>query len=490
MKNLVSPALASFLDGLCQAGVGGSYLIIDLFTVILQNGITLRWAAWSLPISFPSTGIYSSTSYLSGTTYSQGQTVNYSGIMYLSLVNSNIGNQPDISPTQWQALGISGNIRVGGQAYSAAGPYVNRTQITQYLKLKTSQCKITIMASPAMTIPGTSTLVLAAISQGMFAGAMVYVDRLWAQSARPLDLTLGTMVWFVGRVANIEVNRARAILTCNDPTILFDDQHPRNLYLTGCRHSFGDAGCTYNTASTSPSAGGGAPATALGTIQAGSTTVTLNTNLTQPGPLAPPSSLPSYTLLTGQTNVNLPAATYYVVETFIGASGESLPGPELAVAVTGGGENGTTATLLQVNAPSSPPAGATGWNVYVGLASGEEELQQTFVGFSSSWIQIGTLAQGSAPPVQGTQGYFATGLITFTSGVLNGLTQAVVSYSNPSGSAGIVIVTPPLLTAPSSGDSFSITSQCDKSIAICSQRWKNIAFYAGAPWMPAVELAI
>lgn len=447
MKSLISTALASFLNGLCEAGNGGAYEIVDLYTIALTNGITLRWAAWSLPISFPSSGIYGGGS-------------------------------------------VGGNTRASGHTYSATGGYVNRSQITQYLKLKTAEAKLTISANPTMLIPGTSASVLAAIAQGMFAGAMVYIDRLWAQTAFPLDLTLGTMVWFVGRVAEIDVNRARAIVTCKDPTILLDDQFPRNLYLTGCNHYFGDAGCTYPISTSGR--GSGAAAVATGAIQAGSTTVTLNTNLTQPGPLASPTGTPTYSLLTGQTNVNLPAATYYVVTTFIGASGESLPSSELSVPVSGGGANGTTATLLQVNAPSSPPVGATGWNIYVGLASGEEEFQETFNGFTGSnatWTQSGTLAQGAAPPVQGTLGYFAGGQITFTSGVNSGLSQSVTSYSNP-GSGGIVIVTPPLLVAPSTGDAFSITAQCDRSIAMCTYRWQNQQFYKGFPYLPAPEIAV
>ena len=58
MKTQCSAALASFLDGLCTAGVGGEYCVIDLYTIYLQSGVTLRWAAWPIPISFPSTGIY------------------------------------------------------------------------------------------------------------------------------------------------------------------------------------------------------------------------------------------------------------------------------------------------------------------------------------------------------------------------------------------------------------------------------------------------
>jgi pectate lyase-like protein len=42
--------------------------------------------------------------YAAGTTYVANQTVNYSGVAYISLVNNNIGNTPSSSPTKWQVF--------------------------------------------------------------------------------------------------------------------------------------------------------------------------------------------------------------------------------------------------------------------------------------------------------------------------------------------------------------------------------------------------
>lgn len=44
----------------------------------------------------------------SGTTYQIGMSVSYSGSSYASRIADNVGNQPDISPTQWQVLGLQG----------------------------------------------------------------------------------------------------------------------------------------------------------------------------------------------------------------------------------------------------------------------------------------------------------------------------------------------------------------------------------------------
>lgn len=41
-----------------------------------------------------------------GTTYARGACVRYAGISYSSLVNGNVGHQPDVSPTQWYRLRV------------------------------------------------------------------------------------------------------------------------------------------------------------------------------------------------------------------------------------------------------------------------------------------------------------------------------------------------------------------------------------------------
>jgi len=49
-------------------------------------------------------GAWSST-----TTYAQGASVDYSGKIYVSLINANVGNQPDISPSDWVVSGGTPN---------------------------------------------------------------------------------------------------------------------------------------------------------------------------------------------------------------------------------------------------------------------------------------------------------------------------------------------------------------------------------------------
>ena len=442
MKTACAPALTTFLNGLCTSGLGGNYCIIDLYTVVLQDGLTLRWAAWPLPITFPATGIYA----------------------------------PGTS--------VGGNTRVSGQTFLAAQAYLDRSRLVQALKLEVSQIKVTIRANPYMTIG--STPVLAAIASGMFGGAAVWVDRLWAQTANPLDLTLGTLNWFTGYFAEVEeIDRAHAVVSAKDPTTYFSSDWPRNYYLVGCGHTFGDAGCGFDKSTV----------TATGTVQSGSTTTTINTSLTQAGGLPAPTAAPTLGETSDQTGVALASQTYYVVITLTGANGESAPGPESSRPITGStqsGANGTTDKLLTVAAPSSA-GGATGWRVYVGLSSGNEQLQASFTGFSAGWTQTGPLAQGSPPPGLGTAGYFALGVIKFNDvahggGANAGLSLVVTDYQVVGG-YGVITVMPPLPSAPAAGDAFVITPDCDKTQARCNA-YANIAHYTGCDYVPLPEQSI
>lgn len=49
---------------------------------------------------------YSFPNYAAGSTYSTGQRVRFSGLVYESLVDSNTGNQPDTSPIQWTEVNL------------------------------------------------------------------------------------------------------------------------------------------------------------------------------------------------------------------------------------------------------------------------------------------------------------------------------------------------------------------------------------------------
>ena len=432
MKNLISAGLASFLDDLCQSGRGGHYYVIDLYTITLVSGVVLRWAAWPLPITFPTTGIYDSGS------------------------------------------SVGGNTRASGQTYSASGPYLDRSRLKQALKLEVAQISMTLRANLLMTVNGVP--VLQQIEQGYFGGATVAVDRLFAQTANPLDLSLGTMNWFYGQVAEVEeLGRAHAVLTVKCPLALLSSPHPRNLYTPGCRHVLFDAGCTLLSSAW----------LVAGVVQSGSSTVTINTNLTQKGTIPAPTAGPALSEDDSQDGVNLPAETYFVKATYVGNVGESLPSPEVYLGIA------SHRGLLVVDSPTDPSiTGVTQWNCYVGVASGDEFLQNPVpIPFGTAYELSGNgLSQGTPPPSVPTSGWFSQGQIKFTSGACNGLSRFVSLYTNP-GSGGIITVIPPLPVAPSASDTFQALPGCDKQMTTCQQKFGGsyAIRYAGCPYIPTPE---
>lgn len=420
MKTNVPAALVTFLDNLCQSGTGGAYVVVDLYQFVLLSGTVLRLTNWTVPVTY-------------------------------------LGN-----------------------TYSAAGPYISRSQVKQSLKLEVSQIKVTLSAAPTMMIGSMS--VLAAIAQGLFSGASVTVYRLIGQTAMPLDMSLGAVIWFVGQVAEVEeLGRSHAVLTIKDPTALLSSPHPRNLLQPGCRHTLFDAGCKLNAASF----------LVTGAVTSGSNAQTVNTNLnttTYPGPLTAPAAAPTLSTVSGGTGVNLPALTYYVVVTYTGAMGESFASPESNFAVSGGGQNGTTDNLLKI---ASPPAfsGATGWNVYVGTDAGDEQLQNSPpIAIGTPWMENGSgITQGVAPPFQQSSGWFTLGVVTFTSGVNAGLSRGVSQYS----ASGALTLLPPLPNPPSTGDTFTILPGCELTQTVCgSAKFNNIANYSGIDFAPSPEQSV
>ena len=467
MKTSCASTLTAFLNYCCEAEVGANYCIIDMYTVTLKNGLTLRWSTWPIPITFPTTGIYA----------------------------------PGTS--------VGGNTRVSGQTFTGAQAYIDRSRLVQALKLEVSQIKMTIRANPLMLI-GT-TPILAAIASGMFGGAAVWVDRLWAEYPSPgswvdwqgntqsgFDFSLGTLNWFTGYVAEVEeIDRAHAVLSVKDPTTYFSSDWPRNYYLVGCGHTFGDAGCGFDKSTV----------TATGTVQASPVpnAATFSTSLTQTGGIpAPTSGQFGVTHLgetTDQTGVAIASQTYYVVVTFTGPNGESSPSPEASLPITGSsqkGANGTTDKFLTVTPPSSPPSGATGWKVYVGLSAGNEQsllMGSAGSDFSTPWQQTGSLLGngGSPPPGLGTAGYFALGVIKFNDvvhggGANAGLSSVITDYQVVGG-YGVITVMPPLPSAPAAGDAFTVVPDCDKTQARCNA-YSNIAHYTGCDYVPLPEQSV
>lgn len=99
-------------------------------------------------------------------------------------------------------------------------------------------------------LPGSSTIegepFLSAVRQGVFDGAEMTLYRAFMPTYG--NTAAGTVIMFVGRVAEIDAGRSLATFSINSHLELLNVQMPRNLYQSGCVNTLFDAGCTLNAA--------------------------------------------------------------------------------------------------------------------------------------------------------------------------------------------------------------------------------------------------
>ena len=88
---------------------------------------------------------------------------------------------------------------------------------------------------------------LAAVRQGVFDGAELTLYRAFMPTYG--NVAAGTVIMFVGRVAEIDATNSLATFTINSHLELLNQNLPRNLYQSGCANTLYDSGCGVNKAS-------------------------------------------------------------------------------------------------------------------------------------------------------------------------------------------------------------------------------------------------
>jgi hypothetical protein len=104
-----------------------------------------------------------------------------------------------------------------------------------------------------------------------------------------------------------------------------------------------------------------------------------------------------------------------------------------------------------------------------------------------SGLTANGFTSSSAKPLD----FYTLGVVTFTSGVLNGSSYAVSRFL----AGGAVVFVVPFAAMPSIGDTYSWVPGCDKSQAMCASGKfiiggvgaSNLAHYRGAPYVPQPE---
>ena len=89
---------------------------------------------------------------------------------------------------------------------------------------------------------------------------------------------------------------------------------------------------------------------------------------------------------------------------------------------------------------------------------------------------------GTIMPNGSAAGYFDFGVITFTSGLNNGLSMEVKSYVP--GQISLQLPMPYLVAA---GDTYSMHAGCDKTLETCRDRFSNLVNMRAEPWLRGVD---
>ena len=126
----------------------------------------------------------------------------------------------------------------GGQT----GPYFDRKDNKAKITWQTGVQACTLVFD---VIPGSAEIngeaFLDTVRKGNFDGATVTLERVFMPTYG--DTRRGTVIYFVGRVAEIDSGRSIATFSVNSHTELMNLTLPRNVYQPGCVNSLGDAAC-------------------------------------------------------------------------------------------------------------------------------------------------------------------------------------------------------------------------------------------------------
>jgi len=141
------------------------------------------------------------------------------------------------------------DITANGNRFLSNGPRIdrkdNKAKCHWKLGVDVDSLVFDVMPQPTDLVNGQAFL--AACVQGAFDGAELQLERAFMSTYG--DTSVGTVILFAGRVAEIDLGRAIATFSVNSHLELLNLQLPRNLWQPGCVNSLGDASCGVNLAS-------------------------------------------------------------------------------------------------------------------------------------------------------------------------------------------------------------------------------------------------
>lgn len=181
------------------------------------------------------------------------------------------------------------NYAASGNQTFLRGPKIGRSKVSTKIGLEPSELDMEVYAGASDFIGDLTWQQFEQV--GGFDGSIVELDRFFMPIgsdgiAGPLSTSLGAIVWFYGKVADVEISRTTVKIKVKSfINLLQQQQMPRRIFQAGCNHIYGAPMCGYDrvngkNASGTPTGVGAITVTA----QPGSTQVVIEF----------PAILPSY----------------------------------------------------------------------------------------------------------------------------------------------------------------------------------------------------
>ena len=177
----------------------------------------------------------------------------------IALLNAQTFNMADLftftlaNGTVLRYTNSDGDLTVAGNLFSSvndtgtARPGLTRGKTRTIIGVEVDTLDVSFGANSGVQISGIPVMQFA--QQGGFDGATLQLERAFMPIGQFGTTTAGTLIMFVGRVAEVIASRTQVDMKVNSSLELLNVQIPRNLYQAGCVHTLFDAGCTLARAS-------------------------------------------------------------------------------------------------------------------------------------------------------------------------------------------------------------------------------------------------
>lgn len=110
---------------------------------------------------------------------------------------------------------------------------------------RSNNLTLTLFANESVNFPGTTVPMTQAVVSRLFDTAKITIYRAFMPIDAYGDTSRGLETFWVGQVSAISgSDRSKIVFTCHDPLFILNQQMPKNMYQSGCRHTLFDVNCT------------------------------------------------------------------------------------------------------------------------------------------------------------------------------------------------------------------------------------------------------